>query len=95
MCQEQTDWSIYCLTCQPNSFASSLLSTTAKTILSYSHPIPVDKDEELSSRVEELMDKFMDIVVSDPQQRELAEEVEQRKKFLKKNGHVNKRIVTG
>ena len=41
------------------------------------------------------MDKFMDIVVSDPQQRELAEEVEQRKKFLKKNGHVNKRIVTG
>jgi len=54
-----------------------------------------DKDEELSSRVEELMDKFMDIVTSDPQQRELSEEVEQRKKFLKKNGHVNKRIVTG
>ena len=95
MCQERTDWSIYCLTCQPNSFASSLLSTTTNTILSHSHPIPVDKDEELSSRVEELMDKFMDIVVSDPQQRELAEEVEQRKKFIKKNGHVNKRIVTG
>ena len=88
---------IDCLTCQPNSFASSLLSTTTtcNTILSHSHPIPVDKDEELSSRVEELMDKFMDIVVSDPQQRELAEEVEQRKKFIKKNGHVNKRIVTG
>ena len=97
MCQERTDWSIYCLTCQPYSFASSLLSTTTTchTILSHSHPIPVDKDEELSSRVEELMDKFMDIVVSDPQQRELAEEVEQRKKFIKKNGHVNKRIVTG
>jgi len=37
----------------------------------------------------------LDIVTSDPQQRELSEEVEQRKKFLKKNGHVNKRIVTG
>lgn len=54
-----------------------------------------DKDEELSSRVEELMEKFMDIVVSDPQQKELAEEVEQRKKFLKKNGGVHRKIVTG
>lgn len=41
------------------------------------------------------MEKFMDIVTSDPQQRELAEEVESRKKYLKKGGAVNKRIVSG
>lgn len=56
--------------------------------------IATDKNEELSSRVEELMEKFMDIVTDDPQQRELSEEYEQRKKFLKK-GMIKRRIVTG
>ena len=57
--------------------------------------IILDKQEELSSRVGELMDKFMDIVISDPQQRELADQVEMKKKFLKKGVGVNRRIVTG
>ena len=41
------------------------------------------------------MDKFMDIVTSDPQQRELADEIEQKKKFLKKGVGVNRKIVSG
>jgi len=50
---------------------------------------------ELSSRIEELMERFMDIVVSDPQQRELANAFEQRKKFLKRGVGINKKIVSG
>lgn len=40
------------------------------------------------------MEKFMDIVTDDPAERELAEEYDQRKKFLKK-GLIKRKIVTG
>ena len=39
------------------------------------------------------MDKFMDIVVDDPQHKELSDEYEQRKKFLRK-GMAKRKIIS-
>jgi len=53
-----------------------------------------DKDEELSSRVEELMEKFMEIVTLDPQEKELSEEYEQRKKFIRSGVGYKRKILS-
>lgn len=54
-----------------------------------------DRDEELSSRVEELMEKFMEIVHMDPVEKSLSEDYDQRKKFIKQGINIKRRILTG